>query len=436
MSATSSSRHSRNPRRGRHVLNAARLPRSVDPAAPSYHQILRNRKFLYYFLSQATGDAGYAVYAIAIPWLALELSKSVLVVGLVIGVEFGLYSLSFLVGPFVDRVKDLRTILLIGYPLQAGFAFLLGLFQATGTLTVPILLVLVVGISFVWDFTWTASNAIPPAIVPEGALFRANGLTSAVSGGNQIAGYAAGAGLILVVGPSGAAFLYAGLNLVAAALSIAVTAPHSIPTSGSFVGEFREGWHYFVGGVARPLVQLSFYSSLEGFFSATPTILLTILASTRFANPAGTYGALFTAFAVGGIVGGLLLGQFNPRRHLGWTMSAIALAEGATLLAALTVVPNLAGSFVAWFAVGVVEVGFYVTLVVYIQATTPARLLGRTLTNTYTLRGGSRAVGAVVIGALVAILGPVPLGHTVVVALIAVGAIGPVAFPVVREMKF
>jgi MFS family permease len=408
----------------------------VEVPPPSYREILRIRKFLYYFLSQATGDAGYAVYAIAIPWLALELSKSVFVVGLVIGVEFGIYALSFLIGPFVDRVHDLRTILLIGYPLQAGLAFLLGLFEQTGTLTVPILLALVVGISFVWDFTWTASNAIPPAIVPEGALFRANGLTSAVSGGNQIAGYAAGAGLILLVGPSGAMFLYAGLNLVASVLSIAVTAPHSVPTSGSFLVEFREGWHYFVGGVARPLLQLSLYSSLEGFFSATPTILLTIFAATRFPNPSGTYGLLFTAFALGGILGGLLLGQINPRRRIGWTMSVIALLEGATLLAAIAVVPNLVGSLVAWFAVGIVEVGFYVTLVVFIQATAPAPVLGRTLTNTYLLRGGSRAIGAVVIGALVVSLGPLALGQTVVVALLAVGLIGPLAFPVVRRMRF
>ena len=159
----------------------------------SYRALLSDRRFLYYFASQISGDSGYAVYAISVIWLALEISGSLFIAGLVLAVEFAIYSLSFAIGPFVDRVRNLRSVLLIGYPLQAALALTLAGLEYAHELTVPGLLVLVVVISFVWDFTWTATNAIPPKIVGPDALFRANGLTSAVSGGNQIAGYAAGA---------------------------------------------------------------------------------------------------------------------------------------------------------------------------------------------------------------------------------------------------
>jgi hypothetical protein len=402
----------------------------------SYRELLSDRRYLFYFASQISGDSGYAVYAISVIWLALEISGSLFVAGLVLAVEFAIYSLSFAIGPFVDRVRNLRSVLLIGYPIQAALALTLAGLEYAHELTVPGLLVLVVAISFVWDFTWTATNAIPPKIVGPDALFRANGLTSAVSGGNQIAGYAAGAALILVVGPAGGAVLYGILNLVAAGFAVGVSAPQAARGASSFRTDFVDGWKHVLGGVQRPLLQLSSFSAAQAFFSSAPVLLIALAASTEFSHPAESYGILFTAFAIGGVVGGITLGQLNPRRHLGWIWIGASITGGGLIVLAVLAAPQLIESIGTWFLVGLIDVAFYQVLMVFFQATTPAPLLARTLTNTYVFRGSSRSAGALVVGALALTLSVPALGGVVGSVFIGVGLIGWVALPVVRRMRF
>lgn len=401
---------------------------------PGYGSLLRQRRFRFYFLSQAVGDSGYAVYAIAVLWLALSISHSLFVAAVVVAVEFAIYALAFLAGPLVDRVRDLRSVLLLGYPAQGAVAALLGFFAESGRLSVPILLALVVLLSFLWDFTWTATNAILPRIVGEQDLFRANGLTSAVSGGNQVAGYAAGAALILFVGPAGGLLLYAALNVAAAVLAVPVRAPGVPAERAGFGAELGEGWRFLAGhATLRELVGLS---SLQAFFTPAPALLIALFASTSFTAPSAAYGVLFTAFSVGGVAGSLGLGQLDPRRRLFRLLAGVTLAEGLGIAAASLVVPNLPLSATAWFAVGVVDVGFYVALLVYMQATIPQALLGRTLANAYLFRGGSRALGALVVGAIAAALAPIEVGYVVALGFLAVAGLAVAAFPRLRSLAF
>jgi hypothetical protein len=403
---------------------------------PGYRDLLANRRFLYYFASSATGEAGYAVYAISILWLALQISGSLLITGLVLFVEFGIYAFSFLAGPFVDRAANLRTVLLIGYPVQGILALAIGVFEYAHLLTIPLLLGLVIAISFAWNFTWTAVNALPPRIVPEDQLFLANGLLSAVTGGNQIAGYAAGAALILLTGVSGGAVLYGLLNFAGAFLAIPVSVPRRPSPPKSIAEDFTAGWRFITGGPRRPLLQLSIFSAAQALFSAAPPLLIALLATSRFPNPALSYSVLFTVFAIGGIAGSIGLGQWNPRRRLPEIWIGVSIAEGLLILAAVLVAPALGWSVIVWFWVGVVDVAFYTALIVFFQATTPAGMLGRALNNTYVFRGSSRAVGALVVGVLATSLGAVQLGGLVGGVLILVGITGPFVFPAVRKLTF
>jgi hypothetical protein len=402
-----------------------------------YASLLRRPRFRFFFFSQTTGDAGYAVYSISVLWLAFRLTGSVFVAGLVLFVEFGIYSLSFVAGPFVDRVRDLRSVLLIGYPLQAIGAAVIGFALAAGVLSVGLLLGLVVGISFLWTFTWTATNAMVPHLVGEGELLRANALVSAIGGSNQIAGFAAGGALILVVGPAGGAFLYAGLNALAAILSIPVSVPQARPERPASVGaEFADGWRFLANRENRAVLDLSLWGMLQGFLSTAPLLLITLLAGTVFADPSLSYASLFTAFAVGGIVGSLALGHFNPRRWLTVVLAGTTALEGALVLVAVRAAPQLLASVGLWFAVGLVDLAFYTAFIAYIQASTPRAMMGRTLTNTYVFRGSARAVGAVLVGALAGVLAPIALGEVTALTLVAVGVTGPFLFPAVRSLRF
>lgn len=411
-------------------------PAASHDAPTAYSRLFGERRFFAFFLSYVFGEAAYAVYAVAIPWLAYTTTHQVTVVGTVVGLEFGIYALGFLVGPYIDRVRNLRPVLIVGYLGQAAGAAALGLAAEAGVLTIPLLLGLVVLVSGVWDFTWTASNSAPPEIVDAPTLFRASGLMNAGGGVGQIAGYAAGSALLFLVEPAYAAFLYAGLNVAAAIAALDVDLPRVARSLRSVGSDFRVGWRYLFGGTDRPLLQLSVYSAFQSFFTAAPAILLPVLASERFALPAGAYGLMFTAFAVGAGLGVLALGHTNPRRWLGMVLGAGPVAEGLLLVGAIYVAPQLVLSALGWFAVGAVDGVFFATWLVYLQATTPRELVARTITNSYVFRGSSRAVGAIVIGFLIA---AVPLGWvaaTIGLSMALVGAIGMLALPAIRRLKF
>ncbi|HXQ93816.1 MAG TPA: MFS transporter [Thermoplasmata archaeon] len=402
-----------------------------------YRELLSDRSFAAFFAALALGEAGYAVYAIGVLWLALTVSGSAFVTGIVLAVEFGIYSLSFFAGPIVDRARDLRTIILVGYPAQGLLATVLGVLALLDRLTVPILLVLIVGLSVLWDFTWTALNTVPPRIVSTDRLFLANGLFGAASGGNQIAGYAGGAVLLLLVGSPGAAMLlYAALNFAAAVCALPLRAPSAPRAPARFLDEMADGWRYLVRTREPPVFSLAMFSALEAFFSAAAPLLITVLTYRSFSDPARSYAILFSAFALGGIGGSLALGELAPRRRIAVALIVASASEGLLLVLAIAAAPSLAWSVPAWAAVGFVDVAFYQVVIVFYQATTPTPLLGRTLSNAYLFRGGSRAVGALVLGALLTILAPGVLGLLLAAVFLAVAFVVPLVVPSIRRLAF
>jgi MFS family permease len=406
-------------------------------AAPSgFGGLLRDRSFRAFFVTQATGDAGYAVYAISIVWLGYRVSGSALVVGVLLGVEFGVYALSFVAGAVIDRVRDLRTVLLIGYPLQALGAFALAGLLFAGLLSVPLLLVLVALLSFVWDFTWTASNALPPSLVPSSELLRANSLVSAVSGGNQIAGYAVGGSLLLLLGPADGQLLYGILEAVAGAVALFIPAVPRPPSPRGLLEGLRDGFRYLATPGAASLRELAAYGALQGAVSLAPPLLITLLSARSYAAPAATYGILFTSYAVGGVVGSLALGQWNPRRRLAAVVLGASAMEGALVLAAVAAVPALPPSIAAWFGVGMVDGVLWQVLLSYVQSRAPRELLGRTITDVYVFRGTARAAGAVALGALGVILAPGALGLVVGAIFLGIAATGYLAFGALRNLAY
>lgn len=402
----------------------------------SYRSLLRNHRVVLAVASIAIGDGGYSVYSIAILWLSFQLSGSLAIAGLVLLVESGMYSITFIAGPTVDRARNLRSVLVTGYALQAIIGVILGATLAAGLLAVPLLLALVGAISLVWDFTWAANNALLPRIVAEEELFRANGLVGAVSGGNAIAGTAAGAGLLLLVGPGGAMFLLAALEGAALLVVLPLSVSSRRLAETRAWADFREGWRELSRGAGRPLLQLAAFAAFQGFFIQAPALLVTLLAEQQFPDSNLAYGILFTSYAVGGVVGGLLIGSWNPRRHLTLAMSAGTTMTGLLTVAAVYVAPFLVPSVALWFLVGLVGVAFYSCFLVYLQARVPADRFGRVLTDIYLFRGIPTAIGAEVISLLAARWGPGWLAVFVAVAWLAIAAGGPILLPALRHLKF
>lgn len=408
---------------------------SPNPSG-GYAGLLRDRRVLLAVASIAIGEGGYSVFAIAILWLSFRISGSLAVAGLVLLVESGMYAITFVAGPTVDRARNLRSVMVVGYGLQATLAAAIGATLYLGVLSVPLLLGLVAAISLVWDFTWAANRAVMPRIVAEADLFRANGLVGAVTGGNAIAGYAAGAGLLLFVGPGDAMFLYAALQAAALIVVLPLSAPSQRAVVTRAWTDFWDGWRELGRGPGRPLLQLTAFAGFQGFFVQTPALLITLLANLKFADPNLGYGLLFTSYAVGEVVGGLLLGRWNPRRRLTLVLCGGTAGTGVLLVAAALAAPGLLESVALWFLVGLVGIAFYSAYLVYLQARVPADRFARVLTNSYLFRGIPTAVGAEVLSLLATLWGPENLALFVAVAWIAIAAAGPALLPALRHLEF
>jgi hypothetical protein len=413
---------------------------SPDPAGPSrpgrgYRDLLRNRRWLLWELSATTASVGYAVYAISIPWFAFLFSGSFLVVGLVLFVEVGIYSLTFLVGPLVDRARNKRTVYLACYPAQAVAAAFLGAAIAAHFLTVPLLLGLIAFISFLWDIAWAANNAAPALLLEPDQFFRAVGLGTLLGGTTTLGGFSGGALLVVFVGAQGGMCLYAGLLVVASALVLPLSIPAPDAPHSAYFADFLEGWRYFSGAGGAVLRRLASVEVLRGFFSTAPTVLIVVLADRTFAGASGAYSLLYVAWVVGGIAIAVYLGDRNPRRAVGGILIASLLAGGA--LVALVVVPGvgLLVASVAWFAFGASGTAYATAFYVYLRGAFPANALGRISGDLYLFTGSAGAVGAVVLGALASSWTLPELGGVVAVGLLVSGAL-LASMPAVRRLGF
>jgi hypothetical protein len=386
-----------------------------DTSPITYRSLLANRRFLWYFVSGSASGVGYAIYAITAPFLAYSLTGGVLLPSAVLFVEYLAYSLTFLLGPVVDRTHDKRTILLASYPAMASVAVALGLAFTLGLLTPPLLLVLVTALSVLWDLPWMVNQAAPAWLLPSGALFRSQGLLAAAGGAIEILGYAGG-GVLLATAASGASmFLYGGLLVIATASSVPLTLTPRRDESTSLRSSFRAGWRRFQGTVGRPLRELAAFSVLRDLFVGAPTLLAVLLAP-RFPNPAVAYSALFVGNIGGYVVGGLALGRWNPRSRIGSILLGSTVATGALLAVGYLATPLLALAVVLWLFAGVASAAYLGSKYAYLQGTVPPEALARTIANLYLFSGVASAIGGLALGALGS---AVPLG--IWVAVVAVG---------------
>lgn len=405
-----------------------------------YGHLFRRGPFRYYFLSASAGEASYALYTVTILWVALRATGSIAVTGAVVALEFGVYSLSFVVAPFLDRVRDLRVVLLTGYAVQAGLAALLGGLAGTNHLTVISLLGVVAALSFAWNFTYTATLTALPRLVADHEIMLANGLMSAVSSIDLIGGYALGGALIVLDRPELGLYLYAALNLLGAVAAIPLFLPSTATSREarrSLLTELRAGWKYLVGTRDPPFLSLAIYSAINAFFSGAPFLLILVLS--RLSNGSNgssgpTYALLFVAFAVGGVVGSLVFGRLNPRTNLVRVIVAAGLGEGVAILYAFLGGPPFPAMLGAWLVVGLVDPTFYNAEVAYVQARSEPRLLARTIANLYLFRGGSRAAGAFVIGYVAVSYSAPMIGALVGLGFIGATVAGPTFFRSLRHL--
>jgi hypothetical protein len=407
----------------------------VEPGRATFRELLHHRKFLLFEASGALASAGYAIYSISVLFLAYGLTGNLVVAGAVLFLEYGVYTATFLVAPLVDRARDKRALLLVCYPLQALAAALLALGLHRGDLTVPELLGLVAALALLWDFVWAVYMVSPKILLTKPQLLVAGGISNAFSVGTQVGGYAGGGALLFLVGPAGGATAYVVLLVAAILPALFVPLVVADPPRSSFPAAFREGWAAFRGRAGRAMRAFAGVELLYGFFSAVPILLVPALAYQRFPNPSAVYGPLVTAYALGGALGGIVLGRVNPRGSVGLVLIGSSIAVGALVLLLDAIPASLLLLGAVLGGIGAGGTVRYTAKYAWVQATYPAAILGRLISNLYLFGGSAGAVAVLTLGLL--------SNHLSLAALILLDGLGlltaglvAAALPFLRRLNF
>ena len=410
-------------------------PLQAEPGGTGPPSLLANRRFSLWLGSQTACNLGYSAWVISVLWLAYQISGTLLLSALVLFVQYGIYSLTSIAGPFADRTRNKRSVFLIVLPLQAITATLVGIFATSGLLSEAVLLSAVAVMSLLDDFWWTTSNTVPRILVGRDNLLRASGIQTAFFGAGSLAGYAAGAALLIFFGAAGGAFLRAAMLTLSAALLIPVAIPTAPTRVRRLLGSFAEGWSLLWKESGRSLLKIGSLFAAWGFFVGAPALLITLFANREYGSSSLDYGLLFTAYMVGVIASGIAVHRTNPRRYIGTFLVLAMIAQGATIALAVVTLPMLVPSAAVWFLVGLAS-GVPSTLVyAYLQAVAPPEAVGRIVSDLELFPSATGAIGAVVLGVLATVISPTALGLYLGLVLVVVGACA-LGVPEVRRMRF
>jgi MFS family permease len=307
--------------------------------------------------------------------------------------------------------------------------------QALLGLRSPVLLLVLTGLQAIgFALVSPVRGAIVPRLVPDGLVPSANTLNFTVGSVAAVAGPLA-AGVVLGTGSYAAAYAVDAV-LFTVSLWASFRLPPLPPVSAGDRRQ-RADLRSVLSGLAfigrTPVLWLSFAADLIANVLAMPRALFPVAAVTRFGG-AGSVGWLFSAIAVGAVVGGLFSGWIG-RIHRQGTALIVAVACWGLAVAAAGLTHQL------WLAVLLLALAGAADLVsaVYrqtiLQLHAPDELRGR-MQGVFTavVAGGPR-LGDVRAGLVAAVVGPTISWVGGGLAAAAVIVVLAVAFPALRRYR-
>ncbi|MFI6130168.1 MFS transporter [Micromonospora sp. NPDC051141] len=347
------------------------------------------------WLGNAVAMFGFQFTAVAVPVEMFDLTGGSFWVGL-LGVAGFVPLLVFgLWGGAVADARDRRRVLLAGGALL--WAATLGLLvQSLVGARSPVLLLLLVGVqSVAFAITSPARSAILPRLVPAELVPAATTLNYTTFTAAAVAGPLA-AGLIFATWRVDAALPIAyGLDALLFTVSLWATLrlPAMPPEPEPGGGVRRAGLRSVVDGfrylATTPVLLLSFAIDLIAMILAMPRALFPELAQDRFGGGAAV-GWLYSAIAIGAMLGGLTSGWIGRVRRQGLALTVAVVGWGVAIALA-----GLAGRL--WLAVLLLGVAGAADLVSatlrqsMLLVYAPDRMRGRLQgVNTVVVAGGPR----------------------------------------------
>lgn len=327
--------------------------------------------FRWLSLSSLFSYVGDLVYAVALPWAALEITGSAQGIGVVMA-AWALPRAAFTLfgGAFSDRYNP-RVVMMVSSGLSAIITLGMVIALLTGNASLWLLVAVALGLGIVDALHMPAANSILPRIVPLTLLDSANSVSYLIFNasfflGPLLGGALADGALHWPFALSAVLSILAVLALLrvrlqplsddaAAALATAEREAMRVRPSSGLVREIFAGLRYVY---KRPELR-GMMILLAGFNLAImgPYQVGTgLIAEDRFGG-AAAFGAIFAAFGVGGMAGALVSGMIASIR-LHWLIVGgfVSLGIGTMAIAVLTHLPIvLALTFVVGITGGLYE---------------------------------------------------------------------------------
>lgn len=365
--------------------------------------------FARYWTAAAISSFGSAVTAVAMPVLVVQvLDATPFEVGVVNAAQFVPYALLGLIaGAYTDRWRR-KPILVrasFGRALSLGAIPILWLM---GILQIWMLVVALMLFGAFSVFGFAATQSLLPRLVPRTKLVSANARLDQTDAAAQTLGPAIGGGLVGLLGAPVAITVDALSYLIDAVLNagIRVDEPRPDSRSRNLRAEIRDGlqWTYR----HRTLGPLAASTHVWFLANGAAMTVLSLLALRSLGFTAYTFGLLLAAFGITSLIGASIAPRVGGRLGSGRVIILARVAYPIVWLLVYIAPANAIGDvllFVALSLQGLAagiensnEMGYW-------QALTPDGLLGRVNATRRSVNRTMGALGALIAGLIVGLIG-------------------------------
>jgi len=287
---------------------------------------LKYPNYRLFFGGQSISLIGTWIQRIAMPWLVYDLTKSVLLLGIVgfVG-QVPAFLLSPYAGVLTDRWNRYR-IMMITQILSMLQACILTVLIFAGSIEVWHILVLSGALGCVNAFDVPARQSFLFEMVNKKEdLGNAIALNSSMVNGARLLGPSI-AGILIATTGEGVCFLINALSyfFVIGSLMLMKVAPKEIkPIQKSVFKEFKEGFSYTFGFISIKYVMLLL--ALVSLMGMPYTVLMPVFAKEIFHGGPHTFGFLMGASGLGAFMGAIYLAS---RKNISGFEKIIPLAAG------------------------------------------------------------------------------------------------------------
>jgi MFS family permease len=375
------------------------------PSVNPFQTLFRHRNFRLFWSGQTLSLIGTWMQSMAEGWLALELSNSAFIVGLVAAAQsIPVLLLSLNAGVVVDRTDKLRLVKIAQtmFCVQAGT---LWWFTWSGRLTIGWLITFATLNGMITAFEIPARQSLVIELVGREDLPGAIALNSSGFNLARVVGPSIGA---IVIAKLGIAWCFGvnALSYVTVLIGLFMIAlPAWVPPEhlASPLDGIREGVRYMrnTPSIAALMRFVTVYSVL-----GIPYItLMPVVARDRLGLGAAGYGALLACVGIGGIGGALSLAALGDRVGKMRVLSVSSFTF-ATLLIAFSLVRSASAAYPLLLGVGFTMIVNGATANATLQTLVPNELRGRMMAAySFVVVGLSSVAGSLLSGSIAHLIG-------------------------------